>query len=443
MTEDILVNWEAHGYTAVKEALQNMNAADIADEIEKVESHIAIKIFRALSKDKAAEVFAHLSGNSRETIIEVITDKEIKSIVDDMFLSDAVDFVEEMPANVVKRVLKNISKDRRDLINTFLCYPKDSVGSVMTIEYISLKAELTASAALVYLRKNVSNKDIIHTCYVTDRERRLIGTVSATDLLLASPDDTIRSIMQSDPISTNTTEDQGSLTATFLKYDLLALPVVDSEQRLVGIVTVDDVLDVQQNEATKDFEIMAAISPTEKPYLKTDVFTFTKKRVVWLLALMLSATVTGSILSGFEEAFTVLPALVFFIPMLMNTGGSAGTQSATLVIRGIALNEIALRNVFAVLWKELRVAMLCGAILSVVNLVRVLLFDYDTILAITVSLTLFVTVLMAKTVGGMLPIAAKKLGADPAVMASPIITTILDASTLVVYFMLAKLLLGI
>jgi len=443
MTEDILVIWETHGYAAVKEALKNMNAVDIADEIEKAESHIAIKIFRALPKDKAAEVFAYLSGSCRETIIEAITDKEIKSIVDDMFLNDAVDFIEEMPANVVKRVLKNISKDRRDLINAFLCYPKNSVGSVMTIEYISLKAEFTVAAALTYIRRNVSNKDVMHTCYVTDRERRLIGTVSASDLLLAAPDDTILSIMQSDPISANTTEDQENLTNTFRKYDLLALPVVDSERRLVGIVTVDDVLDVQQDEATEDFEIMAAISPTEKPYLKTDVFTLTKKRVVWLLILMLSATVTGSIISTFENALTVLPALVAFIPMLMDTGGNSGCQSSTLIIRGMALNEITLRNVFAVFWKELRVAMLCGGILSGVNLVRVLIFKYDVTLAATVSFTLFITVLMAKTIGAMLPMAAKKLGLDPAVMAAPIITTIVDASTLIVYFMLAKLLLGI
>ncbi|MCL1911208.1 MAG: magnesium transporter [Leptospirales bacterium] len=443
MTEDILIVWEAHGYAAVKEALKNMNSADIADEIEKAESNIAIKIFRALPKDKAAKVFAHLSGSSRENIIEAITDKEIHSIVDDMFLNDAVDFIEEMPANVVKRVLKNISKDRRDLINTFLCYPKESVGSVMSIEYISIKAEFTVAAALTYLRKNVSKKNVIHTCYVTDGERRLIGTVSASDLLLASPKNIIRNIMKSGPVSANTTEDQESLTNIFRKYDLLSLPVVDSERRLVGIVTVDDVLDVQQEEATEDFEIMAGISPIETPYLKTNVFTLTRNRVIWLLALMLSATITGSIISSFENALTVLPALIAFIPMLMDTGGNAGAQSSTLIIRGMALNEITLHNTFAVLWKELRVALLCGLILSGINLVRVLIFNYDILLAVTVSSSLFATVIMAKTVGGMLPMAAKRIGIDPAVMASPLITTIVDAGALIVYFMLAKFLLGI
>jgi magnesium transporter len=434
---------ENNDITIVKEALGDMNTVDVADELERLDEQSAVKVFRMLPKDEAAEVFAYLSRDVQQSIVAAITDSEISGIINELFLDDAVDFVEEMPASVVSRVLSNVSISKRNMINQFLKYPEDSAGSIMTVEYVSLKEHYSVQDAFNHIRSTGLNKETIYTCYVTDRERRLLGTVSARELMLSKPDVMIRDIMDSNILHAATAEDQESLANDFRKYGLLAMPVVDNENRLVGIVTVDDVIAVQEEEATEDFELMAAMSPSEAPYLKTSIWTHTKNRVVWLMLLMLSATVTGAIISSFEEALAILPALVAFIPMLMDTGGNAGSQSSTLIIRGMALEEVSLGDVWAVLWKELRVAIICGAALVAVNFLRIMITGQGWLLALTVSFALYITVIIAKSVGCLLPMAAKRLGLDPAVMASPVITTIVDACALMVYFSLAKAILNI
>lgn len=434
---------ETFNFAAMREMLDGMNAVDIADELEEMDAQVSVKVFRMLPKDMAADVFAYLSRDTRQQIVEKITDREIGAIIDDLFLDDAVDFIEEMPANVVRRVLANIQADTRDLINQFLKYPEDSAGSIMTIEYVELKANLTVREAFEHIRATGVDKETLYTCYVIDKDRRLLGTVSARTLLLTEVDNVIGDIMDKNIISAKTTDDKESLAIDFRKYGLLAMPVVDHENRLVGIVTVDDAFEVQEEEATEDFEIMAAISPSGDPYLKTDVLTLAKNRVPWLLLLMLSATVTGLIISGFEDSLSVMPALVAFIPMLMDTGGNSGAQSSTLVIRGMALEEIDTSDVGTVWWKEIRVAILCGAALVLVNFLRILITSGNWLMALTVSTALYITVIIAKSVGCLLPMGAKRLGLDPALMASPAITTIVDACALGVYFGLAKTILHI
>jgi magnesium transporter len=437
MTHEI---FEISDYAALKDKLKSMNPVDIAEALEDLGGRpdAVIKYFRMLPKDTAAEVFAYLPNDMQQNIISAIKDYEIKGIIDELFIDDAVDFIEEMPAGVVKRVLNNLPAEKRDIINHFLKYPEGSAGSIMTIEYIDLKVNLTVSDAFTRIRKEGADVETIYTCYVIDAERRIAGAVSVRTLLLSSPEDKIGDIMERDVIYAVTTDDKESLANDFRKYGLLAMPVVDNENRLVGIVTVDDVMEVQEDEATEDFEIMAAVSPLDEPYLKTGVFQLTRSRVLWLMLLMLSATVTGSIISGFERALAAMPALVAFIPMLMDTGGNAGAQSSTLIIRGMALEEIELRDVLRVLWKELRVAFLCGAALSLVNFLRIIAMGDATLMAFTVTGTLFLTVMLAKAVGCLLPLGAKKLRLDPAVMASPVITTIVDAGALLIYFSIAK-----
>ena len=443
MDKEILQFLDAQGHSAVKMLLDSMNVVDIAEELESQDSQQVLKIFRMLSKDAASDVFAYLTPELQQLIIEGITDKEINRIIDDLFLDDAVDFIEEMPASVVKRVLKNAPHDKREMINHFLQYPEDSVGSVMTIEYIELKIDSTVADAFSHIRETGMNKETVYTCYVIDPNRKLVGMVSILTLLLAEQNQKIEEIMDQNIISAKTKEDRETLMISFRKYDLLAMPVTDNEDRLVGIVTVDDIIEVQKEENTEDFELMAAMSPSEEPYLKTSVLKLTKNRVVWLLILMLSATLTGYIISDFEDGFAVFPALVAFIPMLMNTGGNAGSQSSTLIIRGMALEEISLSNAGAVLWKELRVAVLCGAALVCVNFIRIMIEHRDFYLASTVSLSLYATVLMAKSIGCLLPMVAKKLNFDPALMSSPVITTLVDATSLIVYFNIAKVILKI
>lgn len=425
------------------ENLLGSNVADIAEALEKMSGAEAVKYFRMLPKDTAAEVFAYLAHDTQQEIVETITDCEISRIMDDLFLDDAVDFVEEMPANVVKRVLASVSPERREIINQFLNYPEGSAGSLMTIEYVALRKCFTVKQAFEHIRATGINKETIYTCYVIDNERKLLGTVSARTLMLSDADEIIGDVMETNLISAVTAEDQESLVNDFRKYDLLAIPVVDTENRLVGIVTVDDIMEIQAEETTEDFEIMAAMSPSETPYLKTSVWKLTKNRLVWLLILMFSATITGAIISSFEEALAVLPGLIAFIPMLMDTGGNSGSQSSTLIIRGMALEEITLADVGLVLWKELRVAFICGVVLAAVNYFWVIIRGYDAMMSLTVSVALFATVMMAKAVGCLLPMAAKKLGLDPAVMASPVITTIVDSGSLLVYFALATLILHI
>jgi len=432
-------------FSALKETLRNTNPVDAAERLEGLDAKQAIRLFRMLPKATAAEVFAYLPRDMQQNIVNAIKDYEISHIIDDLFLDDAVDFIEEMPAGVVKRVLSNLPAEKREIINNFLKYPQGSAGSIMTIEFVDLKEHLTVAETFARIRRDGVDKETIYTCYVIDLERRLLGAVSAKTLLLSSPDDRIGDIMERDIIFATTGDDVESLANEFRKYGLLAMPVVDNERRLVGIVTVDDVLEIQEEEATEDFEIMAAISPSAEPYLKTSIWALARNRLPWLVILMLTATVTGIILHGFEEAIYQIPILVTFIPMLMDTGGSGGSQSSTLIIRGLALEEIVIRDILRVLWKELRVAFICGAVLAAVNFIRVLVMHYSAVpeqgllLGWSVSLALWITVVIAKIAGCMLPLAAKKLKLDPAVMAAPVITTIVDACALLVFFGIAKM----
>ena len=434
-----------HDYYELKEMLADTNPVDIAEWIDEMkEQQQVLKLFRMLPKDKAADVFSYLTRDSQESIISAIKDHEISNIIDELFLDDAVDFIEEMPAGVVKRVLSNLPRDKRDMINNFLKYPEGSAGSIMTIEYVDLKEEQTVAEAFNRIRRDGVDKETIYTCYVTDAARHLLGVVSVRTLLLSSPEDKIADIMTRDVISANTTDDKENVLNEFSKYGFLAMPVVDNEQRLVGIVTFDDILEVQEEEATEDFEIMAAMSPSDEPYLKTKITRLALNRIPWLMLLMITAIISGHIIERFEHALTVMPVLITFIPMLMDTAGNSGAQSATLIIRGIALEEIGAKDAFTVWLREIRVAALCGSALATVNFVRVLIFNnMDVALAFSVSLALFITVIIAKSVGCLLPQLAKLLKFDPAVMAAPAITTIVDAAGLLVYFGISKLMFGI
>ena len=431
-------------FRKLKDILTEMNEVDIATFIEELDSEKTVVVFRMMPKELASDVFACLEVDKQEHIINSITDYELGTIVDDLFVDDAVDMLEELPANVVKRVLKNARPDTRKLINQFLNYPENSAGSIMTAEYVGLKQSMTVEQAFAYIRKNGVDKETIYTCYVMDAKRRLEGVVTVKDLLMNPYEEIIGNIMDTHVIKAFTTEDQEEVADSFQKYDLLSLPVVDHEERLVGIVTVDDVVDVMEQEATEDFEKMAAMLPSEKPYLKTGVFQLAKNRIAWLLILMISSMITGGILAKYEAAFAVIPLLVTFIPMLTDTGGNAGSQSSTMIIRGMAVGEIEPGDLFKVLWKELRVGIIVGAILGFVNYVRlVILYPGKEMLCLTVVLSLMVTVVIAKTIGCVLPIAAKVFHMDPAIMAAPLITTIVDAVSLIIYFQLACSLLGL
>lgn len=431
-------------FRKLKDILTEMNEVDIATFIEELDSEKTVVVFRMLPKELASDVFACLEVDKQEHIINSITDYELGTIVDDLFVDDAVDMLEELPASVVKRVLKNARPDTRKLINQFLNYPDNSAGSIMTAEYVGLKQSMTVEQAFAYIRKNGVDKETIYTCYVMDEKRRLEGVVTVKDLLMNPYEEVIGNIMDTHVIKAFTTEDQEEVADSFQKYDLLSLPVVDHEERLVGIVTVDDVVDVMEQEATEDFEKMAAMLPSEKSYLKTGVFQLAKNRIAWLLILMVSSMITGGILAKYEAAFAVIPLLVTFIPMLTDTGGNAGSQSSTMIIRGMAVGEIEPGDLFKVLWKELRVGVIVGVILGFVNYVRlVILYPGREMLCLTVVLSLMATVIIAKTIGCMLPIAAKVFHMDPAIMAAPLITTIVDAVSLIIYFQLACTLLGL
>ena len=429
---------------ALRAALLEENEVDIAEFLEELPQDKIVVVFRALPKEMAAEVFSNLEPDTQQVIIQSATDQEVSAIVDELYLDDTVDIVEEMPANVVKRVLKAARPDTRKLINQFLNYPDNSVGSIMTAEFTDLKQSMTVAQAIAHIRRTGENSESVYTCYVTDAGRRLEGVLTIKELLLAQDDQLIADLMETDVITAETTEDQEEAVARMMKYDFISLPVVDKEGRLVGIVTVDDVMDVMEEEATEDFEKMAAMAPSEKPYLKTSVLSLAKHRILWLLVLMISGMITGGILGQYEAAFAAMPLLVTFIPMLTDTGGNAGSQSSTLVIRGMAVGEIQPKDFAKVFWKELRVSMLVGVVLSAVNFVRLIItYPGNHMVALTVALALFVTVLLAKTVGGVLPMVAKLCHADPAIMAAPLITTIVDAISLVVYFRIACALLPI
>ena len=429
-------------YRQLKEALLELNEVDIALFIEELGQDRSAIVFRMLPKTLSADVFAELDPEFQEHIINSITDRELSEIVEDLFVDDAVDMLEEMPATIVRRVMQNTKPETRKLINQFLNYPENSAGGIMTAEYIGLKKHMTVEQCFAYIRKHGIDSETIYTCYVMDQKRRLEGVVTVKNLLMNSSDALVGDIMDDNVIKVATTTDQEEVVETMIKYDLLSMPVVDSEDRLVGIITVDDVMDVMEEEATEDIEKMAAMLPSEKPYLKTGVFELAKNRIPWLLFLMLSSTLSGAILERYENAFAAIPLLVSFTPMLMNTGGNSGSQSSAMIIRGMSIGEIEPRDIFRVIWKEVRVGLIAGIILAVCNFIRLLIqYPGNTMISLVVVLSVFVTVVIAKTIGCTLPIAAKVLKADPAIMAGPLITTIVDAVSLIVYFNLACMLL--
>jgi len=431
-------------YRALQADLRAANQMDVAEFLSELDAEQTAPVFRMLPKELASDVFAHLEPESQQVIISAATDAEVSELVEALYVDDAVDMLEELPANVVKRVLKNARPETRKVINQFLNYPENSVGSIMTAEFIDLKKAMSVRQAIARVRTTGGESESIYTCYVMDSQRVLEGVVTLKELLLAGDDTPVSDLMETGIISAATTEDQETAVKKMMKYDLLSLPVVDGEGRLVGIVTVDDVMDVMQEEATEDVEKMAAMVPSEKPYLKTGVFDLAKHRIVWLLVLMVSSMITGGILGQFEAAFAAVPVLVTFIPMLTGTGGNAGSQSATMVIRGMAVGEIRLRDFPRVFWKELRVSLMVGLILAAVNFLRLSIqYPGQEMVALTVSGAMLTTVILAKSIGSMLPMAAKKLGLDPALMASPLISTIVDAVSLIVYFSLAQKLLSL
>ncbi|MCD8239613.1 MAG: magnesium transporter [Clostridiales bacterium] len=442
--EELLELVKEKKFVQLKKILIEMNEVDVAEFICEAEEEKMVIIFRMLPKDISADVFANLPIEVQHHIIKSISDREVSLIIEDLFVDDAVDMLEELPATVVKRVLRAANPDTRELINKFLKYPENSAGSVMTAEYIALKKHMTVGEAIDYIRKNGVDKETIYTCYVTDDTRILEGVVSFRELIMNPYETLLGDIMDENVIKAVTTDDREEVVESFNKYDLIALPVVDTENRLVGIITVDDAVDVMEQEATEDFEKMAAMLPSEKPYLKTGVFRLAANRIPWLLVLMISSMLTGGILAKYEQAFAVIPLLVTFIPMLTDTGGNAGSQSSTMIIRGMAVGEIKSGDFLRVFWKEFRVALICGAVLAAVNFIRLQITNPGNgLIIITVVISLYVTVLLAKTIGGLLPMAAKALKLDPAIMASPLITTIVDAVSLVVYFQLAVKILGI
>ncbi len=431
-------------YSEIKDVFAQMNGADISALFEEVPENKIPLLFRLLPKVLAAETFVEMEADAQKMLIQGFSDNELKDVFDELYLDDAVDIVEEMPANVVKRILANTDPDTRKMINEVLKYPDDSAGSIMTIEYVSLRLNMTVEEAIKRIRRTGVDKETIYTCYVTDENRVLLGSISIKTLLLADENDVIKDIMDTNFISAHTLEDQETVANKFNKYDLLAIPVVDDENRLVGIITFDDAIDVMQDEATEDIKKMAAIIPSDKTYFKTTVFETWKARIPWLLLLMVSATFTGMIITSFEDALAAYTVLTAYIPMLMDTGGNSGGQASVTIIRALSLEEIEFSDIFRVIWKESRVAILCGLTLSICNFVKLLLFDRVTVqVALVVCITLAVTVLMAKIIGCTLPILAKKIGFDPAVMASPFITTIVDAISLIVYFRVASIFLGI
>lgn len=429
---------ETKQYTRLRQRIADMNIADTAAVMEELEEEELLKIFRILPKSMAADVFSYLEVDSQQFIIVSLSEREAANIIDNLMADDATDLLEEMPANIVKKLLASARADTRRDINHLLRYPEDSAGSIMTVEYVDLKENMTIEDAIQRIRKVGVDSETINICYVLDSKRTLVGTVALRYLLISPSDAVIGDIMHENVVYLNTMMDQEEVARQFQKYDFTSMPVADNEGRLVGIITVDDVVDILQEEATEDIEKMAAIVPSDKPYMKTGVLETWKKRIPWLLLLMISATFTGSIITSFEDALSVFPILTAFIPMLMDTGGNAGGQASVTIIRGLSLNEIGYSDVPKILWKELRVAFACGATLSVAYFAKLMLFDRVGLgVAAVVCLTLIAAVAIAKMIGCSLPVLAKRLGFDPAVMASPFITTIVDALSLVIYFAIA------
>ena len=438
MHEVLLELLEAKKYRELKKELCDMNEVDIAAFMEELDNEKALIVFRMLPKELATEVFACLEVEQQESIIDSINDTELKYIIEDLYVDDAVDMLEELPARVVKRVLKSATSDTRKLINEFLKYPANSVGSIMTAEYVGLKKNMRVEEAFEYIRKHGIDKETIYTCYVMDSTRVLEGVITVKELLMNPYDKKIEDIMDDKVIKVVTTEDREDVVDIFNKYNFLSLPVVDHENRLVGIVTIDDIVGVMEEEDTEDFEKMAAMLPSEKPYLKTGVVELAKNRIIWLIVLMISDMLTGGILSNYEQAFVVLPILVTFVPMIMGTGGNAGSQSSTMVIRGMAVGEIELKDALKVLWKEFRVAVIVGTILAIIDFIKIVVqYPGKYLVGMTVALSMFMTVMLANLAGGVLPVLAKKLKLDPAIMAAPLISTLVDAMSLLIFFTIA------
>ena len=446
LTETIKVLLNDKKFSTLRDILITMKPFDIAAVFENLHDEKMPIMFRILPKELASETFVELDDETQEFLIHGFSDSELKEVVDELFVDDAVDLIEEMPANVVKRILRQADKDMRKQINELLKYPEDSAGSIMTTEFIVLRPDMTAEMAIKRIRRTGVDKETIYTCYVTDANNKLIGITTVKDLLLAEDDELVKSIMEENVISVTTLADQEQVAQMFSNYNFLALPVVDNENRLVGIVTIDDAIDVIQEEATEDIEKMAAVLPSDKPYMKTSVFGLYKKRAPWLLILMLSATFTSAIISSFEAVLANVLILSSFIPMITGSGGNAGSQASVSVIRALSLGEIHFRSIFLVLWKEFRVSILCGITLAAANFVKLLLFDLNGqenafMIALVISLTLVGTIIMAKLVGSSLPLLASKVGFDPAVMANPLISTVCDSLSLLIYFGVAKLIL--
>ena len=431
-------------YSSIKDILVTLNAADIAAIFAELEPEILPLLFRLLPKELAADTFVEMDPDQQQLLITRFSDTELKEVINELYIDDAVDLVEEMPANVVKRILYQADPETRKLINELLKYPEDSAGSIMTTEFVELGMSYTVEDAIKTIRRTGFEKETINDCFVTGPGRTLEGIISIRSLILAQDDDKVADIMDTNVVSVNTMDDQETVAQKFQKYDLTAMPVVDGENRLVGMVTVDDAIDVMEEEATEDIEKMAAITPSDKPYLKTSVWEIYKHRIPWLMLLMVSATFTGLIISSFEEALAAQLVLTAYIPMLMDTGGNSGSQASVTIIRGLSLNEIQFRDIATVIWKEIRIAVLCGLTLSAVSFLKLMFLDkVGTLVSLSVSLTLAVTVTIAKFIGCTLPMLAKKLGFDPAVMASPFITTVVDALSLLTFFTIAKAIIGL
>ncbi len=441
--EEVLELIEQKKFNDLKKYLERINGADFPTIFEEINDEDAIIVFRLLDKEKGAEVFAELDSDLQERLINSFTDVELKSVVDELFMDDTVDVIEEMPSNVVKRILRAVSDNDRKIINEMLNYPEDSAGSIMTTEFVDLKEDMTVAQAFEKIKKIGLKKETVYNCYVLDKNRKLVGVIDLKDLLVSERDELVKNLIDTDIVAVKTIDDREEVAKAFDKYGYVAMPVVDKEERLVGIVTVDDAIDVIVEEASEDFEKMAAITPTEEGYFKTSVFQHAKNRILWLLVLMLSSIVTGTIITNYEEAFAALPVLVAFIPMLMDTGGNCGSQSSTLIIRGLATDEIKLKDFFKALWKEIRVALIVGVILAIANGIRICIQYKNFKLALVVGLTLIGVVTISKVLGCMLPMLAKKLKLDPAIMAAPLITTVVDTCSVLLFFNIAVAILHI
>lgn len=443
LEQNIIEMIEQKRYKDLKDTISQINPYDLAMLLGDYQEKMLLLLFRLLPKDIAADTFVEMDKDRQRELIESFSDKELREVIDELYIDDMVDIVEEMPANVVKRILKNSNENTRKTINQILNYPQDSAGSIMTTEFVSLRSNMTIADAIAKIRRIGLDSETIDTCYVTDNRNSLLGYITIRTIILSDDDKTIEELMDRNVMSVNTAEDQEEVANMFGKYNLTVLPVVDKDNKMVGIVTIDDAWDVLEKETTEDIELMAAITPSDTPYLKKTTFDIWKSRMPWLLLLMISATFTGMIISRFEDALKAYVILTAYIPMLMDTGGNSGSQSSVTIIRGLSLHELEFGDIFRVLWKESKVAILSGLTLSIVNFFKLMLFDkVGFSISLIVSSTLLITVVVAKMVGSTLPMLAKKLGFDPAVMASPFITTIVDAISLILYFVITGIVLG-